>query len=152
MKGLTETGKLICILMSTLFLSACENASDNNLEQKRIYKDAYHVENIEGTAVRCSAVNSTQLPEESTSSHNIIRDPKTGVLSCVAPLADNVTATYRTIGMAQRDVDLRRVMKHSKETWLGTYSISSTFPVQFDITVSRPNKEPVVFEFNTEES
>ena len=152
MKGMTRTVKLVCMFMGVVSLGACDDAADNNPGQKKIYKDANHVEMIEGTPVRCSAVNSTQLPEESASRHSIVPDPNTGVLSCVAPLADSVTANYRTLGTAPRNVDLRRVMEHSNDTWLGTYSISSSFPVQFDITVARPGTEPVVFEFNTEDS
>lgn len=147
MKNIAKIEKWIFLLIGISLLVACDDASLN-----KSFKRAYHVENINGTEIRCTAMNSTQLPKESLSRHSIKPDPNTGVLSCVAPLADNVTATYRTIGTAQQIMELRREMKHSKQTWLGTYIVTSTFPVQFDITVSRPNVEPVVFEFNTEES
>jgi len=152
MKNMAKIEKWVFLLMGIFLLAACDDVSLSNPEQKKAFKSAYYVENIDGTDIRCSAINSTQLPEESVSRHGIQPDPNTGVLSCVAPLADSVTATYRTIGTAQQPVDMQREMKHTKPTWLGTYIVTSTFPVQFDITVSMPNKEPVVFEFNTEES
>ena len=151
METITKIGTWVFLLIGLPLLASCEDGSLSESEQKKAFKNVYHVETVDGIEIRCSAINSTQLPEENTSAHNIQPDLNTGVLSCVAPLADSVTGTYRTIGAAQKDLDMRRGAKHTEQTWLGTYSTTSAFPTQFDITVSRPNATPVIFEFNTEE-
>jgi hypothetical protein len=136
--------------LMVVILSACDDAPDNADQSQQVFKDAYHEESIGDSVIMCSAVNSLQLSDEKLLSYQIESGSKVGVLSCVDPLAEEIKATHQTLSTAQQYVEMRRIEALTPATWIGTYPISTEYPIHFDITVVRADGNTVNFEFNTE--
>lgn len=118
---------------------------------------AYHTEPLNGLIARCSTIVATQLPEQSLARYEVEADRNRGLLSCVVQprdgdaVPDNVEAelraSYRPIGQAPQPLDIRQVREGNLVTYLGTYRISGSEPIQFDVRIEVEGRAERRFRF-----
>jgi hypothetical protein len=142
----------ICLLLLFILpLSGCGDG-DGSATSEHISHVANHSEIVGGETIRCSAINSTQIPDEVIARFGISGDSATGVLSCTSPNDAELQASYRVVGTASQAIELEEVLDESYPTWIGTYDDTAMLPLNFTITVNVGGQPAATFEFDTKSS
>lgn len=109
---------------------------------------AYSNKEVDGLTVRCTTINLASLPEASRQRYGVSGGPDEGLLSCVvqAPargstpenVQADVHAEFHPIGQAPQPVPMREVREGDLVTYLGTYPVEGSHPLQFSVSLAVP--------------
>jgi hypothetical protein len=115
----------------------------------------YHVQDVRNFTVRCSTINAGDLEPDVAKRYGLTRDEGYGVLSCSVQKVDDagklqnvpmpMTATYNLIGQAPRSIDnFREILEGKQVSMVGSYRVSSSFPIRFEVTIGLPDTPATV--------
>lgn len=138
------------IAIGLLIAAGCTDTTESNATDTALIHRAEHAFDVaDGDTIRCTATPSTELSAEVNRRYSVSPGADVGVLSCTDPYAEGIEASYRVTGGAAEPIPLKQFMAESYPTWIGTYDSSAELPLQFDITVERPDGEAISFSFDT---
>lgn len=125
------------------------------LQSGAVLAATYHVQDVRDFTVRCSTINASALEPDVAERYGLTRDEGYGVLSCSVQKANDsgqaqnvpmpMTATYSLIGQAPRSIDnFREILEGKEVSMVGSYRVSSSFPIRFEVTIDLPHTPATV--------